>query len=91
LHDVLFRGSSEGKIRRKTIEEKLLEAVIGLPADLFFSTGIPAAVLIFNRGKAKNTNVLFINAANTMNLLRIKINCVLRILSMWFVLIMIFR
>ncbi len=62
-HGVLFRGSSEGKIRQKTIEENLLEAVIGLPANLFFGTGIPAAILIFNRGKGENTDVLFIDAS----------------------------
>lgn len=62
-HGVLFRGSSEGKIRQKTIEENILEAVIGLPANLFFGTGIPAAILIFNRGKGKNKNVLFIDAS----------------------------
>jgi type I restriction enzyme M protein len=62
-HGVLFRGGSEGKIRQKTIEENLLEAVIGLPANLFFGTGIPAAVMIFNRGKGKNTNVLFIDSS----------------------------
>ncbi|HZL09828.1 MAG TPA: type I restriction-modification system subunit M [Prolixibacteraceae bacterium] len=62
-HGVLFRGASEGKIRRKTIEENILEAVIGLPANLFFGTGIPAAILIFNRGKVNNTNVLFIDAS----------------------------
>ena len=62
-HGVLFRGSSEGKIRQKTIEENLLEAVIGLPSNLFFGTGIPAAILIFNKGKGKNTDVLFIDAS----------------------------
>jgi type I restriction enzyme M protein len=62
-HGVLFRGASEGKIRRKTIEENILEAVIGLPANLFFGTGIPAAILIFNKGKADNTNVLFIDSS----------------------------
>ncbi|HRE97929.1 MAG TPA: N-6 DNA methylase, partial [Flavobacteriales bacterium] len=62
-HGVLFRGASEGKIRQKTIEENILEAVIGLPANLFFGTGIPAAILIFNRGKEKNKNVLFIDAS----------------------------
>ena len=62
-HGVLFRGSSEGRIRQKTIEENLLEAVIGLPANLFFGTGIPAAILIFNRGKGKNTNVLFVDSS----------------------------
>lgn len=62
-HGVLFRGSSEGKIRQKTIEENLLEAVIGLPANLFFGTGIPAAILIFNKGKKQGSNVLFIDAS----------------------------
>lgn len=65
-HGVLFRGSSEGKIRQKTIEENILEAVIGLPANLFFGTGIPAAILVFNKarqGEGKNRNVLFIDAS----------------------------
>jgi len=61
-HGVLFRGSAEGRIRKKAIEENLLEAVIGLPANLFFGTGIPAAILIFNKGK-KTDNVLFIDAS----------------------------
>jgi len=62
-HGVLFRGASEGKIRQKTIEDNLLEAVIGLPANLFFGTGIPAAILIFNKGKGNNKNVLFIDSS----------------------------
>lgn len=62
-HGVLFRGSSEGKIRQQTIEENILEAVIGLPSNLFFGTGIPAAILIFNKGKGDNTNVLFIDSS----------------------------
>ncbi|WP_192085359.1 type I restriction-modification system subunit M [Algoriphagus sp. Y33] len=62
-HGVLFRGSSEGRIRQKTIEENLLEAVIGLPANLFFGTGIPAAILIFNRDKKQGKSVLFIDAS----------------------------
>jgi type I restriction enzyme M protein len=62
-HGVLFRSSSEGKIREQLIKENLLEAVIGLPANLFFGTGIPAAILIFNRGKGKNKDVLFIDAS----------------------------
>ncbi len=61
-HGVLFRGSSEGKIRKKTIEENLLKAVIGLPANLFFGTGIPAAILVFNKAKTSN-HVLFIDAS----------------------------
>lgn len=62
-HGVLFRSASEGKIRQKTIEENLLEAVIGLPANLFFGTGIPAAILVFNKAKGKNLHVLFIDAS----------------------------
>src|SRR5690606_34253665 len=61
-HGVLFRGSSEGKIRKKTIEENLLEAVIGLPANLFFGTGIPAAIMVFNKQKCSK-HVLFIDAS----------------------------
>jgi type I restriction enzyme M protein len=62
-HGVLFRGASEGKIRKRTIEDNILETVIGLPANLFFGTGIPAAILIFNKGKGSNENVLFIDAS----------------------------
>ncbi len=61
-HGVLFRGGAEGKIRQKLIEENLLEAVIGLPANLFFGTGIPAAILLFNKGKTRG-DVLFIDAS----------------------------
>ncbi|HAD13040.1 MAG TPA: type I restriction-modification system subunit M [Saprospirales bacterium] len=61
-HGVLFRGSSEGRIRQRTIEENLLEAVIGLPANLFFGTGIPAAILVFNKEKSSR-NFLFIDAS----------------------------
>ncbi len=62
-HGVLFRGSSEGKIRQQLIKENLLEAVIGLPANLFYGTGIPAAILIFNKGKGDNKDVLFVDAS----------------------------
>lgn len=62
-HGVLFRGASEGKIRKKVIEENLLEAVIGLPANLFFGTGIPAAIIVFNKAKESHTDVLFIDAS----------------------------
>jgi len=61
-HGVLFRGSSEGKIRQQLIEENLLDAVIGLPEKLFFGTGIPAAILVFRQDKA-DENVLFIDAS----------------------------
>lgn len=62
-HGVLFRGSSEGKIRQQLIEENLLDAVIGLPEKLFFGTGIPAVILIFKKQKVDN-NVLFIDASH---------------------------
>lgn len=62
-HGVLFRGSSEGKIRQQLIEENLLKAVVGLPANLFFGTGIPATIMIFDKNKGKNTDVLFIDAS----------------------------
>ena len=61
-HGVLFRGAAEGKIRQRTIEDNLLEAVIGLPSNLFYGTGIPAAIVLFNKGK-KTRNVLFIDAS----------------------------
>ncbi|MDP2562779.1 type I restriction-modification system subunit M [Psychrobium sp. 1_MG-2023] len=61
-HGVLFRASSEGKIRQQLIEENLLDAVIGLPEKLFFGTGIPAAILIFKKHKT-DKNVLFIDAS----------------------------
>lgn len=61
-HGVLFRGGAEGKIRKQLIEENLLEAVIGLPANLFFGTGIPAAILLFRKGKT-TTDVLVVDAS----------------------------
>lgn len=51
-HGVLFRGGAEGRIRKGMLEEDLIEAVIGLPANLFYGTGIPACILIINRNKA---------------------------------------
>lgn len=61
-HGVLFRGSSEGVIRQKLIEENLLDCVIGLPEKLFYGTGIPAAILILKKNKT-DKNVLFIDAS----------------------------
>lgn len=61
-HGVLFRGSSEGKIRQKLIEMNLLDAVIGLPSNLFFGTGIPACVLVFKQNRDRD-DVLFIDAS----------------------------
>jgi type I restriction enzyme M protein len=61
-HGVLFRGSSEGKIRQKLIEQNYLDAIIGLPANLFFGTGIPAAILVFKKNRVNN-DILFIDAS----------------------------
>ena len=61
-HGVLFRAASEGKIRKQIIENNWLDAVVGLPENLFFGTGIPACILIFKKNKVDN-NVVFIDAS----------------------------
>jgi type I restriction enzyme M protein len=61
-HGVLFRGGAEERIRRKLLEDGNIDTVIGLPANLFFSTGIPVCILILKRCK-KPDDVLFINAS----------------------------
>lgn len=60
-HGVLFRGQAEGDIRRKLIEDNLLDAVIGLPSNLFTNTSIPVCILVFKKNRA-NKDVLFIDA-----------------------------
>jgi len=69
-HGVLFRGSSEGKIRKAILEDNLLDAVIGLPSNLFFGTSIPTVILIFKKERLKEKEksdiektVLFIDAS----------------------------
>jgi type I restriction enzyme M protein len=68
-HGVLFRGGAEGRIRRRLIEDNLLDAVIGLPANLFPTTGIPVAILVFDRTREKGganqqrRDVVFIDAS----------------------------
>ena len=63
-HGVLFRGASEGKIRQTIIEKfNFLDAVIGLPANLFYGAGIPACILIFRKNRGANQRVLFIDAS----------------------------
>jgi len=61
-HGVLFRGASEGRIREKLITENLLDAIIGLPANLFFGTSIPACILVFKKNRVTN-DILFIDAS----------------------------
>ncbi len=63
-HGVLFRGAAEGHIRQFLIEQKnYLDAVIGLPANLFFGTSIPACILVFKKCRADERDVLFIDAS----------------------------
>ena len=68
-HGVLFRGAAEGRIRKKLIEDNLLDAVIGLPGNLFPSTSIPVAILVFDRARESGgacedrKEVLFIDAS----------------------------
>ncbi|SFQ61939.1 type I restriction enzyme M protein [Psychrobacillus psychrotolerans] len=63
-HGILFRGGAEGKIRQGLLESDFIEAVVGLPSNLFYGTGIPACILVFNRNKElkRKGNVLFIAA-----------------------------
>jgi len=61
-HGVLFRGGSEKRIREKLLKDNHIDAVIGLPANLFYSTGIPVSILVLKKCK-KEDDVLFINAS----------------------------
>ena len=63
-HGVLFRSGAEGRIREQLIKNDLIEAVIALPSKLFYGTGIPAAVVIFNKNKSENhkNKILIIDA-----------------------------
>lgn len=68
-HGVLFRAGSEGRIRQALIEENLLDAVVGLPGNLFTTTGIPVAILVFDRSREagganeSRKDVLFVDAS----------------------------
>ncbi len=63
-HGVLFRGAAEGKIRQYIIQEQnYLDAVIGLPANLFYGTSIPACILIFKKCRVDDGDILFIDAS----------------------------
>ena len=64
-HGVLFRGAAEGTIRQYLIEEKnYLDAVIGLPANVFYGTSIPTCILVFKKCRQDDNTVLFIDASN---------------------------
>jgi len=62
-HGVLFRGASEGAIRQALLEMGAIDAVIGLPANIFYGTSIPTTVIILKKNRA-NRDVLFIDASN---------------------------
>ncbi len=85
-HGVLFRGASEGKIRRQLVEENVLSGVVGLPANLFFGTGIPAAIVVFDKGK-KDKGVFFIDAsrefAEGKNQNRLRAEDIGKIVAVW--------
>lgn len=61
-HGVLFRGGAEEKIRTKLLKDKNIDCIIGLPSNLFFSTGIPVCIIVLKKC-CKNDDILFINAA----------------------------
>lgn len=61
-HGVLFRGGEEGDIRRNLIEKNNIDAIIGLPANIFFGTGIPTIIMVL-RQKRENTDVLIVDAS----------------------------
>lgn len=65
-HGVLFRGGAEARIRTKLLKDNNIDTVIGLPANLFFSTGIPVCILVLKKCK-KPDDVLFINASDSDN------------------------
>ena len=61
-HGVLFRGGEEGDIRRNLIEKNNIDAIIGLPANIFFGTGIPTIIMVLKQ-KRTNTDVLIVDAS----------------------------
>ena len=61
-HGVLFRGGEEGKIRERLIEGNHIDAIIGLPANIFFGTGIPTTIIVLKQ-KRPNTDVLIVDAS----------------------------
>ena len=65
-HGVLFRGGAEERIRTKLLKDGHIDTVIGLPANLFYSTGIPVCILVLKKCK-KPDDVLFINAAEALS------------------------
>jgi len=52
IHGVLFRGNAEGVIRRNLIQRGVIKGIIGLPANLFYGTGIPACIIVLDKAEA---------------------------------------
>jgi type I restriction enzyme M protein len=76
-HGVLFRGGSEGHIRKYLIEDKnYLDAVIGMPSNIFFGTNIPTALLVFKKHRDHPNDIMFIDASQQFE--KIKTQNVLR-------------
>jgi type I restriction enzyme M protein len=63
-HGVLFRGAAEGVIRKQLIEKNYLDAVIGLPANIFYGTSIPTCILVFKKCREADEKVLIIDASS---------------------------
>lgn len=78
-HGVLFRGAAEGAIRKHLIEEKnVIDAIIGLPANIFYGTGIPTCIMVVRKQRQHKDDILFIDASQhfekvkTQNMLRME-------------------
>ena len=63
-HGVLFRGGSEGKIRTKLLDEGAIDAVIGLPTNMFYNASIPTVILVLRKDRSTDRSVLFIDASS---------------------------
>ena len=62
-HGVLFRGATEGEIRKRLIDKNYIDTIIGMPANLFTNTGIPVVVIILKKNRDLDDPILFIDAA----------------------------
>ena len=78
-HGALFRGGAEQHIRRYLIENKnFLDAVIGLPANIFYGTSIPTCIMVFKKCRENPDDILFIDASGSDNYEKVKTQNVLR-------------
>ncbi len=64
-HGVLFRGNSEGQIRKNLIQKQQIDAIIGLPANMFYGTGIPTIIMILKKHRSEK-DILFVDVQNFM-------------------------